>query len=98
MREAIIDGIGVDFSCDLGVGVGIVCAVQETRDSIEVPDELKDIPDESYLIFKTYFTGKDLLDFIKKNEANSNLNKGTFESIAPHIELYKFYKVIAYDD
>lgn len=98
MREAIIDGIGVDFSCHLGVGVGIVCAVQDARDSIEIPDELKDKPDESYLVFKTYFTGKDLLDFIKKNESNSNLYKGTYDRIAPQIELDKFYKVIAYDD
>ena len=98
MREAIIRGVGFEFGCDLGVGVGIVCAVQRAKGSAEVPEKVKDEGDDSYLISKTYFTGKDLLDFIKKNEVNSNLHKGTYESIAPHIELDKFYKVIAYDD
>ena len=98
MREAMIDGIGVDFSCHLGVGVGIVGAVQDARGSIEVPDELKDKPHESYLVFYRYFTGKDLLDFIKENESNSNLYKGTYDRIAPQIELDKFYKVVAFDD
>ena len=98
MREAIIRGVGFEFYCDLGVGVGIVSAVQSARDSAEVPEELKDGEDYSDLITKTYFTGQDLLDFIKKCEANGNLSKGTYDSIAPLIEVEKFYKAVAYDD
>ncbi len=98
MREAIIRGVGFNFSCHLGVGVGIVYAVQHTKDSVEVPTDVKDEDNGSCLVSKTYFTGRDLLDFIKKCEENKDLHKGDYDRIAPHIELDKFYKIVAFDD
>ena len=98
IREAIIRGVGFNFGCNLGVGVGIVVAVQRAKDSVEVPEYIKDRGNDCYLVSITYFTGQDLLDFIKKNEKNCNLDKGTYDRISPYIELDKFYKVIAYDD